>query len=786
MARDPGQLSEGDAYVRLPYLAERATSSTLHGGSLTFADADLGTRPQDELIASCLNVPPALLARTTALVLRCPDSWGSVDDGVLDQLDRVLHDRGYRVRIGVARFPIAAPPELKWHGGSRAGDDDGATLQRARRAELQAFMTWEQAIWRPKGYHYRLPSGHHSRTFVRVADALRDPRAAGALATWLRAGIATDGSTTVVVDSGTLSPVISELRAAAERAGRDIYNVLSLDEYPTSKFAYRQLLKPAQHSRVLGVISVSATGTVHRRFLDVLRETVGEDFRLERLVARRPREEPAASQVPLELVSGDQEPWLNLGDQLDLPVSMDDTACAACLNPASARLVHIHPSSMSAMVLPEPQLIVPDIVDARRNRGLWERYCNLPLDGDKQAISTLGPTNTRANDTRQQGDLQQVFFEPAFLANVDPKQMIESRIAEIGSIARRSPTDPSATTLLNALSAVTAPSTDALIVDTEEYGQYDAEHWEKIVRALEPLTGRAEPQVVLHDAKVSSLEAATGSMNTDPERVGVLALGVRTGVTIQRMFLTARASWPAAEIRGLAFHAHPSDSRIWESIRNTFRDGSGVARLLALWLTFLPRRSPLAEEQTVLRSVAERELDRPLRDLRNERLRTPQQVLWAPTTARVRPGSYYGHALDPNTAFVAVGSAMHSARLRARSVGTPHWAVFDIPRVFRSYFDGVLQAAVIRWLAPHECWWGDSPDECVTLLLEVEGRMPPQDWDILLAELLLAGAESKLPVRGVEHLLDAADKRLRGTPKPELPEMLSLGQRLCEIALGRD
>ncbi len=37
---------------------------------------------------------------------------------------------------------------------------------------------------------------------------------------------------------------------------------------------------------------------------------------------------------------------------------------------------------MSAMLLPEPTLLMPDLTDARRNAGLWEHYGNTDTQGN--------------------------------------------------------------------------------------------------------------------------------------------------------------------------------------------------------------------------------------------------------------------------------------------------------------------------------------------------------------------------------------------------------------------
>ena len=112
----------------------------------------------------------------------------------------------------------------------------------------------------------------------------------------------------------------------------------------------------------------------------------------------------------------------------------------------------------------------------------------------------------------------------------------------------------------------------------------------------------------------------------------------------------------------------------------------------------------------------------------------------------LRPGSRYGQGLRAVTTYAAVGAAMQSARVNATQVGAPVWQQFELPAVLRSYFDPLIIAALLRWLEPHEAWWGARPEEAANVIAEAFARATEGDRKILLPELLLAAAQGKVPL----------------------------------------
>ena len=424
-------VAPGDSYAQLPFDPARYSSTTLHGGSLTFFDIDPGVGDWGDVLSWLELVPLAVLARSTMLIVRWPRRLDSVAiPDALDQTSNRLIQRGMRLHVGAIEFSIGYPPRIHWQGNNAAEIEDGVVLQRARAAELRAFLDWGGAVLRPKGYHYILPSGHHARTFIRVAEALRaDTRAARALSTWLLHGIHPERQTTVVLDTGSLSPLVSELNSAAEHTGNRLATTLMLDSYPVSRFEYRRLLGPAEGTWVLGILSVSSTGALRQNFQTTLVQTVGEGgYRLETLITRRSPEESRVVVMDQD-GAGVHAPWVSVHDSSDIPQLPDsEQGCRTCQIDSLARLVRIDPTNMAAMVLPQPIRIVPKVVDGHRNRKLWEAYEEIAAEGSVP-YSFHGPTGTRRHAPRLDGDANQVFFEPGtILARADASVLALARL----------------------------------------------------------------------------------------------------------------------------------------------------------------------------------------------------------------------------------------------------------------------------------------------------------------------------------------------------------------------
>ena len=645
---------------------------------------------------------------------------------------------------------------------------------------------WGQALWHPDSYHYVLPSGKHTASFIRLADAFQDLRAAAALSTWLYQALDSDAPTTIVMDIGTLMPLVSELQMASERYRSEIVDssakvgsVIALDRYPANALGLqRSLLSASPDSPMLGLVSVSDSGGFAERLLSAFSALGAPSVRIEQLISRQ---HPGATALDSESerLATIEDPWLSL-NEVERSESTD-SPCSLCKNPNKARLVRINPRGMSAMILPEPDLIVPDIFDARRNAAIWEVYST--TNEQANAVCLLGPTKTRLPPQHERAIQETTYFEPAQLLMQSPSDTISKRLSEFDNFPKRNREDNARKLIQNAQNLV-AEQASIVIYEEQERSLLDNEKWQELHHTLAEHNFTTEPSTWIGYTTDDGLDLPTDPPDDDGLGVLVLALGSKTGLSCQRMFLAGRQQWPNASFRGLVVHAHPEDERIWTSIRNTFTDSNGNKRLLALWLTYMPNWSPLAVERDTYFAAQQRGLDTLELSARLGELQAgplPGQSLLGRANPRLQPHSYFGQTLGSRETLCAVGAAMQSARIQAKPRGAPYWTQFDLRRILRSYFDGLIHACILRWCEPQEVWWGPNSNDCSDFLLELEGV--DFDFNLLLPELLLAGAQEKLPQKATAQLIETAKMRLEDQLDDRTRQHVKLGIDLCELAL---
>jgi hypothetical protein len=503
-----------------------------------------------------------------------------------------------------------------------------------------------------------------------------------------------------------------------------------------------------------------------------------------------------------EKVTGSQAPWLAL-EGLTLPEG-DPSRCHDCGDKERSRVVSISPRSFNALTQSEPRIEMPDRSDGYRNYGLWEAYESANRERpDMQTPSFAGRLRERGESELA------VYFEPAALLGASTRDRVYKRAtAMVARNAKNRQRDENRAQSILKRQAKCAlwliDEVDAKAILSREDPGIDRDvHLQRIVSDLRramKFRNIVNLRVEIVDGKDQErIEKLRDLLKLDAKKYGKVLLfssGVRRGTTLQRLLVDIQDAWRPLgtefdgelEVHSLVLHAHPSDPSVWAALRNAF-SGSDGSRLAALWLTYLPEgRSPQLEaSRNVFGKIDTRNLDKRVQKLvQSLGVTSPDPSLdWLLSGEKVelRRTSVYGDALSARVTLAAVGAAMHRIRCEARRSGAQSWFQFDLPRVFRSYFDALIHAAVLRWVQPSECWWGSEPSECVAVLAEVEAQ-DPDGWKFLLPELCLAAAQGKVPEEGMHALRSACYRIIEKSEwTKEEQEFVALGLSMVDQAL---
>ncbi len=843
-----------DGYVRVrPGRLVFAPEVPERRDALVFVDVDLEPSADDRvhqrLVEAVLKqlrtVPPAILTQAEHLLVRWPGTTqvssadtdhGDDQDRAAELADDLARVAGRRLPTGLVTFPIGERPRLTWSAPPRVPDAE--LLARARAVELEVLLEVGHGIWRPRKYHYRLPSGEHTSVFIRVADAVRTPRDAVALATWLHHWAVEDLG--VIIDSATLVPIVLALHGALRAAGERPGPVVSLSEYPISELEVDRAVASLRASaRLLGLLSVSSSGQTASHIQHALEREMQES-RLEVVVDRRANTAAELLYAEDEELVTPPEPWLGLGREA--VHVFDSDRCELCARATSARLVSIDPSSFEATVLPQPKLLMPDLNSAEEAKNLWEQYDT----ADAVGLRCLPPDET-INLRRDDEPLEiRCFPHTLFDEDRDSAARGEflNEVTEAAKTARlRARQEPD----LAKPPKSWDPAHCDVVVTTAADG--DAPGFLDFLNALANGLGRTpwEPdRIVVVEPPYTLVPDEGSAVLAEAHRVLVVTVGAMTGSTLQQLLVGVH-DVTGSPVGGIIIHGRPQRRREWIVLRNAFN-----RRLEALWLTHLPQHSPLKEEHDTLNllgswgrpthgEAAEDPFDAAADAFRDGRgfyvepserdwcTRVgsvqsspvdPYAVFWgialdppndtdaavvdwaARHSPTLRPGSIFGQRCRALTTYAGVGAALQSAREAAAEEGTPLWRAFEMVAILRSYFDPLIIAAVLRWVQPNEVWWGADGREGANAIRETLARATDADRKLLIPELLLAGAQGKLPIAACQevllpeakHVVDLArqaevpaafdaESALPWSPLEAAPVIVGL--RLLEAALTR-
>jgi hypothetical protein len=723
------------------YLSLRASGTNRFGDprgepALVFVDLGEGL-PLDRL----RELPSSMIIHGATLLVRAREELGLTASDVVDprsseaeELHRLLvEDWKLGMNAGLLHQPCGQEPWVETIQGNPSAD-----WRRARRIELLALLDAGRAIWRPENYHYRLPSGEHAGTFVKVGDAIREPQDAVVLASWLARRMSPGLS--FVLDTGTLSAMAEAARRRMREDGFDPGGVAVLDRYPLTDVDVIGAIEHAAggEGAVCALLSINSSGAVRDRLFRALsvREAAYGKTSMEVLADR--------GRAP---TSSAFETWAQL--ELHTVGSSEQTteqSCELCRDTDRAPLVPIDPTTFDGRLPLQVRLLMPATTPPRRAAVLWERAMAVG------AVSVEAESSTAVRAHRLDARMGVVVDMGLLLDDEVFARETAARLAEVmGEVGENQQPffklDPEQCLILIPRHEYEIPKFDVFL--------------QRLGDVLKDC--RVEPFDVSSEFPDELKKAVLGA-----GQVIAFSLGMVTGTSLQRALVgiqSSRTDHPNYKLGGLVIHARPATSREWQTLKNSY---SGVLR--AVWLTLLPRASPLAEELAVLQQIDVDDLSPSAAqqyDVRSNLCtggagKGPQPVFWGcDASQHLTPNSIFGQRLDVTTSYAAVGAALAHARALAAARSAPEQRVFDMSAMLRSYYDPLIVAAFLRWLAPHEVWWGwqtRDAEQTVTALLNRASHDKSDELCVLVPELLLAGAQGKLAEPAERVVVDHAKR----------------------------
>ncbi len=734
-----------DAYIQLGISGVRSFGETEHHDSVVFVDAPSG------IDLKTLRFAPYALFRNAGVLLVRADS--PVDSPLgeaeppserVEQLQKQLKQLSLKnLRAGLLHQPVGERP---WVQGDLGDDDLQDVLDRARAVELNALLEWGQGIWKPSTYHYRLPSGEHAAGFVRVADAVQRPRDAEVLASWLHDRLADRRG--LVVDTGTLSAVVQSLVGAIRSRGDWRPGPINvLDGYPATAFDVASAVDASDLGRgVLAMLSVNSSGTLRDHLMSALAACGSDDVFLDVLINKRPI--PTHDDVRGGVAVRTWHPRPSQQPLISYDAANADV-CALCRSTKTATLIPVSPRSFDGSLPAALDRITPSVTDARTNRRFWE------LANEDDMIIALDAPPIAATEQWRPPEPMSVVFDHARL--LESQSFCDAARERLEYELRR-----------NHRKLARA---DLVLMPAHEY---QCEGRVRLVKSLASILG-SQPKVRPFPPQEEWPAKLCAEVRAANSRIVVLTLGVVTGTTLYGALAAvqnARDPGPY-DLYGLVLHARLAEQRGWRTLENSY-----AHLLFAAWHSYLPERSPLRDEADLLgyRPTPDGEAglsERALSYLRQRRQfvapsatreegavgEDHEQIgeagpgmglFWGSTPESVlTPNSILGQGLRAPAVYVAVASTMERARKDQRALVAPVRRVFDMPTIVRSYYDPLILAATLRWLQPHEAWWGVDPQQERSVVESLLARATDEHRLILVPELLLAAAQGKLNRQGL-------------------------------------
>lgn len=752
MAHDP------DGYLRISAGRAHPIRDTLAPGSelgLLFIDL-AGDDVEPQYVSRAIQNSP--LARVRFMLFRwpqlgafAPDSpeRNDNDESVRNWLASVSSHASLALfaarHIGVVRFNVGEPPTVFWHDSSPPDElTERNLLDRALRVEFRALLDWGHGVWRPKNYHYALPSGTHSDVFIKLSDAFRTPQDVRVMATWLVDRLSDE--MTIIADTADLIPLTIYLTNLARDRGWRTIDSEVLDEYPRTRADLAIALRAGRKStKALLLLSVNASGTYRDIMCDTARTTYRSATEWSMVVL-------VDKTLPAERTgfhAGDSEEittWYGL----ELPPRESPhypTDCILCADADRAQVVMIDPRTFEAVALPGANLMMPDTSAARGTRNFWTACSEA---GCVEVLSR--PAESPSTAAREKDGLMNL--------KVEVRKLWQSGgfLSALAAQLRTLPTDKA-----------DLQQSDCIVVSAFDHAL------PQFAAAVRLIQNHFEIEHSIPIIEVGQLGGPLDQLGQYRTPL-ILSAGSVTGWNLRQLLISVQESWETNPTPGnpscLVVHARPATLRQWENVSSSFE-----GRMVTVWKSLIPETSPLREEADLLAEVAPDSLTPAAAQYLDDRLKIcnppssldwdtrvtlidggdpdPRAVLWglgSDSEQRVRNESLYGTRVDAITAYAAVGSAMQSSRQQSERTD-PRLPMFDFDSIARSYYDGIIVANILRWARPSETWWGTADrDQRGSITALVKRTTMLSDQTVLFPELLLAAAQGKIPRVAVQDM----------------------------------
>lgn len=582
-------------------------------------------------------------------------------------------------------------------------------INELRSAEILAILDRNGAIWGPHDdFHYEIPSGNHTASFIKLGQALQDPVEITRIGDWILPGL--DENVGIVGDNGTLLPLLLTIRNEA----REIYNwdipIRVIDSYPSDPAVIQDVandlyrdLKP--DGRILFLISVSGSG---RLALEIGRLVL--PMRHSLLVICDTSDKPLSEALlhkPIECWPVD-----NYGK---------------CLTCESKQVLYIDPHSYERVRHIERVSVTMTASAATKHRDFWaavQRTDAVRLHHDLQSSD---------GSSRHYGiyiDLLAILSDAWFRKLVlDVLLEREPQTPAITLIPRHASSEAVAALVREAY-----PKTEILIVPP---GELSANIAEKIVQLKS-----SEIVLVADDGLVSG----TTVHNFRPH--------------IHKLF-KSKESLP--RVRAFVVLARPSRMAQLKDIKNRYYDATG-SHFRSGYMILLPdfRDCPWCRERKLIESAQPR-LNGDALEISSRRIRDfsgglPKAFLFGSDEVDTRSrstGSVFGH-LNQTVAFAAATNCIYEQWLHATDdQGDPAYSMkvyyVDVPDLINKFYGDAFAPAVFRTMK--SCYLTYSGQNNA-IIDQLERLKSPLAFPYIAPELLWAVIEGKLPLRAGSILIN--------------------------------